>query len=235
MFTEMDCVPVNIDRLMQRRAEAYVQRKLQHVRDTVERRVPAERGEDLILGHLAKEAVKKYLTVSLGQQGVEDYDDVREDEFQYDAPWELRFGRLTIDIRSSIETTIHNNILHRIVLERHHILPAIPTIMIRGQGVNFRDHLRDRWTLESIPSITPHEMDVYINGHTFLKDCVVRVYFVEGYGRDICFLVGWVEGRILVKEGRIGILRGYPGLYHILPIRQGMAMVEFQRYIRDHQ
>lgn len=237
MFTEMDCVPVNIDRRMQRRAETYVQRKLQFVRDTVEARVLTERREDLILGHLAKEAVIKYLTVSLGQQreDFEDYDVVRTDQFQYGAPWELRSGQLTMDIRSSIERTIQNNILHRIVLERHHILPASPIITVGGQLINFRDHLRDRWTLESIPSITPQEKDVYTNGHPFLRDCVIRVYFVERYSRDMCFLLGWVEGKRLVNEGTIGILPRYSGLYHILPIRQGNAMVEIQRYIRNHR
>jgi hypothetical protein len=237
MFTEMDCVPVTIDKRMRRKAERYVGKKLQFIRDTVERRNMSSREEDLRVGHLAKEAVIKYLIISMGLQRevFEEYDRIRTDQFQYGAPWELHYGRLSIDIRSSMEKTIENNILHNIILKRHHILPAKPTIAIKGDQVNFRDHLRDRWTLSSITGITPLERNTYIKAHPFLKDCVVRVYFIGRYGLDMCFLVGWVEGKRLVNDGVIGILPRYSGLYHILPIREGNAMIELQRYLRNHR
>jgi hypothetical protein len=237
MFTEMDCVPVTVDKRMQGKAERYVQRKLRFVRDTVERRALSARREDLKVGHLAKEAVIKYLTVNMNQQrgAFEEYDRIRTDQFQCGAPWELQFGELSIDVRSSIERTIQSNILHRIVLERHHILPASPTIIVRGNQLNFRDHLRDGWTLLSIPNITPSERNAYISTHPFLKNCIIRVYFIKKYGLDICFLIGWIEGRKLVNEGTIGILPRYSGLYHILPIRQGNSMLELQRYLRNHR
>jgi len=237
MFTEMDCVPVTVSRMMHRTAGTYVRRKLQFVRDTVERRSLSARSEDLTIGHLAKEAVIKYLTVNMNRPRAdfEEYDRIRTDQFQCGAPWELRFGQISIDVRSSVETTIHTNILHRIVRERHHILPANQTIIVSGNHINFRDHLRDRWALSSIPNITPSEIDVYVSGHTFLKDCVIRVYFIEEYGLDICFLIGWIEGRKLVNEGTIGILPRYSGLYHILPINQGNTMMELQRYLRNHR
>lgn len=237
MFTEMDCVPVTVNKRMQRKAESYVQKKLRFVKDTVERRSLSARREDLRIGHLAKEAVINYLTVNMNQprEAFEEYDQIRTDQFQCGAPWELRFGELSIDIRSSLEKTIQSNILHRIVLERHHILPANTTIIVGGNQINFRDHLRDRWTLSSVPNITPSERDVYISSHPFLKDCIIRVYFIESYGLDICFLIGWMEGRKLVNEGTIGILPRYSGLYHILPIRQGNAMIELQRYLRNHR
>jgi len=237
MFTEMDCVPVCISRRMQLKAENYARRKLQFVRDTVERRGLSERREDLIIGHIAKEAVIAYLTVSMNQsrESFEEYDRIRTDRFQCGAPWELKFGQLGIDIRSSIEKKIQNNILHKIILQRHHILPAHPAITAGGNQINFRDHLRDRWTLLSIPNITPAERDAYTSNHPFLKNCVIRVYFIKKYDLDICFLIGWIEGLKLVNEGTIGILPRYSGLYHILPIRQGNAMVELQRYLRNHR
>lgn len=237
MFTEMDCVPVCISRRMRSKAETYVRRKLRFVRDTVERRNLSQRREDLTIGHLAKEAVINYLTVNMSQsrESFEEYDSIRTDHFQCGAPWELRFGRLSIDIRSSVEKTIQNNILHKIVLQRHHILPAHPIITVGGNQINFRDHLRDRWTLLSIPNITPSERDVYTSNHPFLKSCVIRVYFIEKYGLDVCFLIGWIEGLKLVNEGTIGILPRYSGLYHILPIRQGNAMIELQRHLRNHR
>jgi len=237
MFTEMDCLPVGISRRMQRKAESYVRRKLKFVRDTVERRSLSARREDLTIGHLAKEAVIKYLIVNMNQSrdSFEEYDVIRTDQFQYGAPWELRLGEISIDIRSSVEKTICTNVLHSIVLRRHHILPANPEIVIGGRQLNFRDHLRDRWTLLSIPNITPAERDAYITSHPFLKSCVIRVYFIKEYRFDMCFLVGWIEGRKLVNEGTIGILPRYSGLYHILPIREGNAMIELQRYLRNHR
>ncbi len=237
MFTEMDCVPVTVNKRMQRKAESYVQRKLRFVRDTVERRTLTARREDLIVGHLAKEAAINYLMINLEveRKVLKEYDRIRTDRFQCGPPWELQYGQLSIDIRSSVEKTITYNILHRIILDRHHILPANPKITVRGNRINFRDHLQDKWTLSTIPDITPSERNAYVRAHPFLKDCVIRVYFVESYGLDICFLIGWMEGRKLVNEGKIGILPRYSGLYHILPIRQGNAMIELQRYLRNHR
>ena len=108
MVNEADVITILITQELRDQAVSFSMRKLGFTVDTWQERNVGNRDADIVMGDIAKESLKQYLR---GRNiEVEDYDEIRDDEFRNPAPWNLRIidenGRRTIEIKSSLDRYI---------------------------------------------------------------------------------------------------------------------------------
>lgn len=112
-----EIIEIEIDRDLREHAVDFSRRKLGFTVDTWEERNIGERDADIIMGDIAKEALKQYLNDR--DISYTDYDEIRDDDFRNPAPWNMKIFNedieRTIELKSSLARYITD--INRIINE----------------------------------------------------------------------------------------------------------------------
>ena len=107
-FAVQDVIEIPVSDACIEKTMRNVVRKIVYTRrNNIYQRELKQQFEELFRGDLAKNAIIEYLTCQ-GVNGIIDYDEIRDDDFQNPDRWDFKVGNRTVEVRSSIPTNMED-------------------------------------------------------------------------------------------------------------------------------